>query len=155
MQQPASQSQSQAQPRKSPAIVIGLGAALVASAITLTVMMSNPSPTAQDQAAVASSEPQCKVIKREFLVSTTTGSGTVRLREGNYLFPPITLGSRPQSVVFPLARPEVMGPEEVITIEGNATDVVLTSPVTAWRKVFENVTGVVVFSTRWMPAKTC
>jgi hypothetical protein len=95
------------------------------------------------------------VIKREFLVSTTSGGGTVRLREGSYLSPPIKLNAKPQSVVFPLDRPETMGPEEVITIEGNATDVVLTSPVTTFRKVFDSVSGVVAFSTRWMPMKTC
>jgi hypothetical protein len=78
-----------------------------------------------DQAANA---PNCKVTKREFLVSTTSGGGTVRLREGNYLSPPITLSAKPQSVVFPLDRSEPMGPEEVITIEGKATDMVLTSP---------------------------
>jgi hypothetical protein len=151
-QQAASQEQSQ-RARKKSAVVAGLGPAFVASAVCLTMLMSGPSPVATpDQAADA---PNCKVIKREFLVSTTSGSGTVRLREGSYLSPPITLSAKPQSVVFPLARPETMGPEEVITIEGNATDLVLTSPVTTWRKVFDNVTGVAAFSTRWMPMKTC
>ncbi len=153
MQQTGSQGQSQQQPRRKSALVAGLGAAFVASAVCLTMLMSGPAPIATtDQAA---NTPSCKVTKREFLVSTTTGSGTVRLREGNYLSPPIKLSTNPQAVVFPLDRPETMGPEEVITIEGNATDVVLTSPVTTWRKVFDNVSGVVAFSTRWMPMKGC
>ena len=58
-------------------------------------------------------------------------------------------------IVKALDRPETMGPEEVITIEGNATDVVLTSPVTTFRKVFDSVSGVVAFSTQWMPMKKC
>jgi hypothetical protein len=77
------------------------------------------------------------------------------LREGSYLSPPVTLSTTPQRVVFPLDRPPVAGSEEVITIEGNATDVVLTSPLTNWRKVFEKITGVVAFSTQWAPAKSC
>jgi hypothetical protein len=156
MQQPASQSQSQAKPRKSSAIVAGLGAALVASAVTFVMMTSNPSPTVQDQAAATNPQPQCGVIKREVLVSTISGSGTVRLREGSYLSPPVTLSTTPQRVVFPLDRPQTLaGGEEVITVEGNATDVVLTSPLTSWRRVFDKVTGVVAFSTQWAPAKGC
>jgi hypothetical protein len=149
MQQTASQGKA-----KSTALVAGLGAAFVASAITLT-MMSNPSPAVPDQAATTTATPQCKVVQREFLVSTTAGSGTVRLREGNYLSPPITLSTQRQSVVFPVPRPETTPEEKVITIEGNATDVVLTSPVTDWKHEFPNVTGVVAFTANWMPMKRC
>ena len=95
------------------------------------------------------------MLRREILLATTSGSGTVRLREGNYLSPPITLSAKPQSVVFPLPRPQTAPAEEVITIEGNATDIVMTSPVTPWRKVFESVTGVSAFNVSWMPMKTC
>ena len=45
------------------------------------------------------------MLRREILLATTSGSGTVRLREGNYLSPPITLSAKPQSVVFPVAPP--------------------------------------------------
>jgi len=153
MQQPASESQSQ--PRKNTALIAGVGAALVAAAVTLVTMTSNPSPTAPDQAAANQPQSQCATMKREVLVSTTSGSGTVRLREGSYLSPPITLSTTPQRVTFPLDRPPVAGGEEVITIEGNATDVVLTSPLTSWRRVFDKVTGVVAFSTQWAPGKGC
>jgi hypothetical protein len=149
-------SESQAKPRKSSAIIAGLGAALVAAAVTFIMMTSNPSPTVQDQAAATQPQPQCGVVKREVLVSTISGSGTVRLREGSYLSPPVSLSTTPQRVVFPVDRPQTIASgEEVITIEGNATDVVLTSPLTNWRKVFEKVTGVVAFSTQWAPAKGC
>ena len=83
---------------------------------------------------------------RQFLASTNGGGGTIRLREGNYLSPPIVLGAQPQTVTFPVARPQtVAAPPEVITIEGNATGVVLTSPVTSWRHVFDSVNGVLAF----------
>ena len=65
------------------------------------------------------------------------------------------LSAQRQAVVFPLLRPQDAPATEVITIEGNATDVVLTSPVTAFRRVFDNVTGVVAFQANWMPIKSC
>ena len=147
-------SQGRAQPRKISPVVAGLGAAFVGVGITLLLTMSGPSPVAlSDQAA--STTQQCQMIQRKLLVSTTMGSGTVRLREGSYLSPPITLSTQPQAVVFPLLRPQNAPVTEVITIEGNATDVVLTSPVTAFRRVFDNVTGVSAFQANWMPMKTC
>jgi hypothetical protein len=49
MQKTASEFQGQVQQScKSAALVAGLGAALMTSAITLTMMMSNPSPAAQN-----------------------------------------------------------------------------------------------------------
>ena len=77
------------------------------------------------------------------------------MREGNYLSPPIRLGAEPQAVVFPVARPELTPVEEVLTIEGNARDVVLTSDVTPLRKVFSDVSGLAAFSLTWKPMKTC
>jgi hypothetical protein len=152
-QQVASQGQTE-QGRKRSGIVAGIGAAAVASAITIVVMMSGSSPVAvNDQAATGTT--QCRMLPREILLATNAGGGTVRLREGSYLSPPITLGAKPQSVVFPLPRPETTPVEEVITVEGNATDIVMTSPVTPWRKVFESVTGVSAFSVAWKPMKTC
>ena len=153
MQQTASQGQSQQQPRKKSTLVAGLAAAFVASAVCLTMLMSGPSPVATpDQAA---NTPNCKVIKREFLVSTTSGGGTVRLREGSYLSAPIRLSTQPQLVVFPLDRPKEVPAVEVITIEGNATDVVLASNVTTWRGVFNQVNGVTAFQSSWLPLKGC
>jgi hypothetical protein len=153
MQQAASQARAQ-QPRKSSVLVAGLGAAFIASAISLTMMMSGVSPVG-GAAQAAPAAPQCQVVYRQFLVSTTAGSGTVRLREGSYLSPPITLSAKPQTVSFPLARPQITPAAEVITIEGNATDVVLTSPVSTFRRVFESVSGVSAFEAKWMPMKTC
>jgi hypothetical protein len=152
-QQGASQGQAE-QARKRSGVVAGIGAAVVASAITIVFMISSPLPVGvKDQAATGTT--QCRMLPREILLATAAGTGTVRVREGSYLSPPITLSAKPQSVVFPLPRPETTPVEEVITIEGNATDVVLTSPVTPWRKVFENVTGVSAFSIAWKPMKTC
>src|ERR1700688_4114289 len=123
MPEAASHGQGQAQqPRKLSPVIAGLGAAIVASAVTLVIMMSSPSPVAvSDQAATATT--LCQMVPRKLLVSTTMGTGTVRLRAGSYLSPPIALGTRPQAVVFPLPRPETTPVEEVISIEGNAYDV--------------------------------
>jgi hypothetical protein len=152
-QQGASQGQAEQRPKRS-GVIAGIAAAVAACAITAVVMMSGTAPVAvKDQAANGTT--QCRLLPREILLATTAGSGTVRLREGSYLSPPITLTAKPQSVVFPLARPQTTPVEEVITIEGNATDVVLTSPVTPWRKVFESVTGVSAFNIAWKPMKTC
>jgi hypothetical protein len=145
--------QGQAQPRKISPVVAGLGAALVASAVTLVIMMSSPSPVAVP-AQVATASTQCQMVPRKLLVSTTTGSGTVRLRAGSYLSPPIALSTRPQAVVFPLPRPETTPVEEVISIEGNANDVVITSEVTDLRRVFD-VVGAAAFNVTWKPMKTC
>ena len=153
MQQAASLGQTQ-QPRKISAVVAGLGAAFVASAITVTMMMSSPSPVAAPTQA-ATAAPQCQMVLRQFLVSTNAGGGTVRLREGSYLSPPITLSAQPQVVTFPLPRPEAIPAAEVITVEGNATDVVLTSPLTAFRRVFQSVNGVAAFEANWKPFKSC
>jgi hypothetical protein len=153
MYQTASQTEVR-QSRKSSAVVAGLGAAFIASAISLTIMMSGASPISapaqlQDTAA------QCKIIKRQYMVSTNTGGGTIRLREGSYLSPPVTLSTKPQLVVFPLDRPQTVPAVEVITIEGNATDVVLASTVTTWRGVFNQVSGVTAFQSSWLPLKGC
>jgi hypothetical protein len=155
-QQAASQrAQSQAQKSgKISPLVAGLGAAFVASAVAVVMMMSGPA-SVTDQAASGTSK-ECKMMLRQFLVSTQTGSGTVRLREGSYLSPPIVLSSKPQTVTFPTPRPQdAPSDAEVITIEGNATDVVLASPVTTWRHVFNNVSGVVAFESRWAAVKGC
>jgi hypothetical protein len=108
-----------------------------------------------DQVTASSTTPQCKILNREYLVTTTSGGGTVRLREGNYLSPPITLSTQPQLVTFPLLRPQTQPVSEVITVEGKAADLVLTSRVTGWKRVIESVDGVVAFQANWAPLKGC
>ena len=153
MQETGSPRQAQQQRKISP-VVAGVGAAFVAAAVTVVLVMSGPSPVAvSDQAATSST--QCQMVPRKLLVSTTTGSGTVRLRAGSYLSPPITLSTRPQAVAFPLPRPETTPGEEMISIEGKASDIVITSEVSDYRRVFENVSGVSAFNVTWKPMKTC
>jgi hypothetical protein len=152
MQTAVSPAQVQQQARRSPAVA-GVGAALVASALTLVLMTSSPAPVAAPDQAVQSTA-QCQMLQRKLLVSTTTGSGTVRLRAGSYLSPPIALSTRPQAVVFPQPRPSVNPVEEVIVVEGNASDVVITSEITNLRMVFD-VTGTSAFNLTWKPMKTC
>lgn len=140
------------QQRKLSPVVAGLGAAVIAMGITLAMTMNNGAASTQEQAATTTK--QCQLTARKLLVSTTTGSGTVRLRGGGYLSPPIKLSATPQGVVFPLARPDTTPVEEVLTIEGNANDVVITSEVTNLRRVFD-VQGITAFNITWKPVKNC
>ncbi len=152
MQEGASQGRSQQQGKRSP-VVLGIGAAVVASAVTLVIMMSNPSPVATPDQAVSSAK-VCQLMQRRLLVSTTQGSGTVRFRASGWLSPPFTLTTQPQVVIFPLPRPDTTPMEEVISVEGNATDVVITSEVTDLHKVFD-VAGAYTYTLTWAPRKSC
>jgi len=144
------QTEARGQARSSAAIA-GMGAALVAAAITLTMMMGNASPAAIPAPAVPPSN-QCQNVPLMVLV---TGSGTVRFREGGYLSPAITLSDVPQTVVFPRPRSETAPIEEVITIEGSATNVVTTSPITQARHLYPQVNGVLAIDAKWRAFKRC
>jgi hypothetical protein len=150
MQESASQRQSQG--KRSP-VIVGLGAAAAAATVTLAVMMSNsPQLAASDQAASATK--QCTLTQRRLLVATEHGGGTVRFRASGWLSPPFTLTAQPQVVVFPLPRPGEAAVNEEISVEGNATDVVITSEVTDLHKVFD-VGGVYTYTVTWAPRKSC
>src|SRR5271163_4039424 len=135
------QRQRQAQGRRkfSPALA-GVGATAIAAAITVVLMTTGPtSQTTAQQTAATSKE--CQLIQRRLLVSTQTGGGTVRFRASGYLSPPFNITTEPQVIVFPLPRSDTALAPEDITIEGNATDIVLTSEVTEYRQVFNRVDG--------------
>jgi hypothetical protein len=134
-------------------VAAGLGAAVVAISVTLAMTMGSGTTSAQEDQPSTTAQ-QCQLMARKLLVSTTTGGGTVRLRGGSYLSPPMILSSTPQGVVFPLARPDVVPVQEVITIEGNASNVVITSVVTNFRRVYD-VHGVTAFDVTWKPIKSC
>ncbi len=153
MQHAASIGQSAPTRKLSPAVA-GLAAAAIASAITLVMVMSNAAPQTSSEPAASTTANQCQQVARKLMVATTSGGGVVRLREGNYLSAPITLSATPQSVVFPLPRPQAGRVTEVLTVEGNANDVIITSDLTGFRKVL-NVSGVSAFSLTWAPLKTC
>jgi hypothetical protein len=104
--------------------VAGVGAAFVASAITLSVMMSGAAPAMAPQQAADGSKNQCQMVHRAMLAATTSGGGMILLREGGYISPPIVLGPRAQLVNLPLPRPGITPAEDVVVIEGSATDVV-------------------------------
>jgi hypothetical protein len=152
--QPSSQGQSQ--PSRSRSVVVaGLGAALVASAITVVMLMNGGSSPIAVADGASSGTDQCHMLQRKLLVSTTSSGGTIRVREGNYLSPPVKLGPEAKAVVFPLPRPQTTPVEEVLTIEGTASDVVITSDVTPLRRVFNDVVGVTAFNVIWKPMKNC
>jgi hypothetical protein len=109
---------------------------------------------ATSDGASATQTNQCSMIQRKLYVSTTTGSGTVRLRDGNYLSPPITLSAQRRPVVFPQPRPGENPLDDVVTIEGNSSDVVITSDFNPNPRVF-NVVGLTAFAVTWKPMKGC
>ena len=145
------QGQSQAQGKRSP-VVAGLAAAAIAAALTATVMMSS-GPSTDGATDQASSSKQCPMAPRRMLVSTETGTGTVQLRAGSYVSAPITLSATPQPVTFPLPRPDTTPVDETIMIEGTATNLVLTSDLTNFRRVFDNVIGVAPLQVSWAPRR--
>lgn len=151
MQDTAPEGQAQGQRKLSP-MVAGVGAAMIASAITVVMMMSNPVTTTTEQAA--SSAKTCPAVQRRLLVSTTHGGGTIRFRASGYLSPPYTLTTKPQVVVFPLLRSETTPIQESISVEGDATDVVITSEVTDLHNVFD-VVGTYPYPITWAPRKAC
>ena len=148
------QGQGQGQRKVSPALA-GIGAAVIAAAITVVVMMSSgPTPQTASQQA-ASTPKECQLIQRRLLVSTQSGSGTVRFRASGWESPPFKITKEPQVIVFPLPRSDSMPAPEDITIEGNATNIVLTSEITEYRQVFDRVDGALTFHVAWKPMKGC
>jgi hypothetical protein len=134
--------------RKRPALIVGLGAAAVASVVTVVMLSSTPSPTTTataDQPAKA-----CKSVPIMLTVFTEKGGGTVRFREGDWLSPPITLTNEPQPVVFPRARSQTEAITEVISLEGQATDLIVVWPLSQRRESL-TLNGVVSYSQTWSP----
>ena len=126
MQNAVSKGQSQGQRKLSP-MIAGLGAAVIAAGITIAVMTSGSStaPTTTDPVAVKDTK-QCQLIQRRLLIATDNGGGTVRFRASGWESPPFKITKEPQVIVFPLPRSDSMPAPEDITIEGNATNIVLT-----------------------------
>jgi hypothetical protein len=140
--------------RKRPALVAGLGAAFVASAVTLAMLPSTSPPTAT--AATEQPTKACKSAPPLMVnVFTENGGGTVRFREGNWLSPPIALTKEPQQLVFPRARSQTEEIKEVMTIEGQATDMIIVYPLTQVRDEYPTVNGAVSFTWTWLPYNSC
>ena len=153
MRDTASQSQARAGGKRSP-LVVGLGAALIASAVTLAVVKSSNTTTTAVPDQATSSGKHCQLVARRLLVSTDHGGGTVRFRASGYLSPPFTLTTKPQVVQFPLPRPETTPVNEPASIEGNATNLVITSEVTDLHQVLD-VSGAYNYTLVWRPLKGC
>jgi hypothetical protein len=153
-QSQAAQSQATGKIHSSRSIIAGGLLAGVAAAVAFTV--ASPAPATPAQAAMATaSKQQCDVAPRKLMVSTAAEWGVVRLRSGSYLSPPIVLTSTPQSAVFPRARPDINPEDETILVEGNVSNVVITSELTSFRKELDNIDGAAPFTVRWAPRKPC
>ena len=146
------QHQRQGQRKLSP-IVAGVGAAMIAAAVSAVIMSSSTTTVStNDQSAL--SVKQCTLMQRRLLVSTDRGSGTVRFRASGWLSPPFTITKEPQVIVFPLPRPDTDPITEMITVEGSASDVVVTSEVTNLHLEFD-LAGAHDISLTWAPKKNC
>ncbi len=141
--------------QKNTTVFAGLGAAVVASMMTVAMLAGHAAPAAEPAQAAAAPKNECMSLPLMVMVSTETGGGTVRFREGDYLSPPITLSRTPQNVYFPHPRPEVGQLQETITIEGEATNVVMISPVTHARHVYPKISGSLSFIGTWYAFKVC
>jgi hypothetical protein len=146
------QHQGQRQRKLSP-VVAGLGAAVIAAAISAVVMTSSPTNVSTGDQSVSNVK-QCTLMQRRLLVSTDHGSGTVRFRASGWLSPPFTITKEPQVIVFPLPRPDATPVTEMISVEGSATDVVVTSEVTNLHLEFD-LSGTHNISLTWAPKKDC
>ena len=144
--------QAQGQRKLSPAIA-GIGAAMIAAAVTVVVMTSSPTNVSTGDQSVSNVK-QCTLMQRRLLVSTDHGSGTVRFRASGWLSPPFTITKEPQVIVFPLPRPDEAPLTEMVSVEGSATDVVVTSEVTDLHLEFD-FSGAHNISLTWAPRKTC
>ena len=81
--------------------------------------------------------------------------GTVRFRERDDVSLAITLSRTPQNVYFPRPRPEVGQMRETIPVEGDATNIVIVSPVTHARRVIPRLNGSLLHIATWFAFKVC
>jgi hypothetical protein len=139
--------------RKLSSVVAGVGAAVIAAAISAVVMTSSPTNVSTGDQSVSNVK-QCTLMQRRLLVSTDHGAGTVRFRASGWLSPPFTITKEPQVIVFPLPRPDEAPLTEMISVEGSATDVVVTSEVTNLHLEFD-LSGAHDISLTWAPKKNC
>ena len=155
MQNAVSKGQSQGQRKLSP-MIAGLGAAVIAAGITIAVMTSGSStaPTTTDPVAVKDTK-QCQLIQRRLLIATDNGGGTVRFRASGWVSPPFNITKEPQVVVFPLLRPDTTPVEETVMVEGNATDLVITSEVVVNSHTEVDVPGSYRYNVIWAPRTGC
>ena len=155
MQHTASLGHAQ-QSRKSSTIVAGVGAAIVATAVTFAMLSSSGSAPVATTPTTEAPAKECRNVPPLMLyVATTNGGGTVRFREGSYLSPPITLSTEPQPVIFPRARSQTTTIEELVTIEGQATNLVTMSPLSGARHEYPVINGSLALTATWLPFKGC
>jgi hypothetical protein len=96
---------------------------------------------------------QCDLAQRKFYVA---GNGIVRIRAGEYVSAPVTLGPYAQTVAFPASRP-APGTETIqtIVVEGSASTVVMTSDLPGFRRVITGLRGESTFTAKWQSLGNC
>jgi hypothetical protein len=111
---------------------------------------SFPTPTSSPTSEPASR--QCGLAQRKFYLA---GNGTIRVRAGENVSPPIELEAYPKEVVFPVSRPQSGPVEETVVVEGTARTVIMTSDLPGFRKTFNRLRGSSSFQAHWQPLRNC
>ena len=94
----------------------------------------------------------CRVPLAKITITGAPGaSGTIRVRSGSYVSPPITLADAPQHVAVPFPAPYASG-KGVLAVEGkiNAASIYLTP---GWR--LPSLDGTAQINVWWTPKKAC
>ena len=139
----------QAQPPV-PINAMPIGVPVIDMAHSASVPDSHSAPTSSPTSEPASR--QCGLAQRKFYLA---GIGTIRVRAGESVSPPIELDAYPKEVVFPLSRPQSGPVEETVAVEGVARTVIMTSDLPGFRKTFNRLRGSSSFQAHWQPLRNC
>jgi hypothetical protein len=138
--------------RKKSVLVAGLGAAIVTAGITAVLLAGNPAPSTTPAQTAA---PEVKACQNQPLIEQASvengGSGMIRFRRGDFVSQMMVLNGSPQPIIFPGVRPERFPLKETITIEGNATNVVLGAEGDHF--IIPRVDGSYSYDITWQPRK--
>lgn len=152
-------------------LVAGLGGLLTTAVVvgmlhTASVTSSDPVlsfvPPGEIAAAAATLVPNvrpamveqaksCTVPIAYVTLASTGGEGTVQIRSGSYLSPPLKLTAAPQRVAIPYPAPYQTGRGQ-ISIEGTANGA-LVSLYPTWR--VDALHGAIIHNVVWTPKKPC
>jgi hypothetical protein len=137
--------------RKKSVLVAGLGAAIVTAGITAVLLAGNPAPSTTPAQTAA----PVKACQNQPLIEQASvengGSGMIRFRRGDFVSQMMVLNGSPQPIIFPGVRPERFPLTETITIEGNATNVVLGAEGDHF--IIPRVDGSYSYDITWQPRK--
>jgi len=107
--------------------------------------------TSNVRAALVGEAKACTVPLAYVTLVSTSGSPVVRIKSGNYLSPPVTLGQAPRRLAIPFPAPYPTGRGQIGVVGGGAG--VLISLYPTWR--VNALQGGAVTNVWWTPNKPC